>query len=211
MTDFFSLLLFSLLLAAALSVDAFVAGFSYGVDRIRIPLASVAVVGGLCSLLLAAALMAGSWFQRILSPEFSRWFSFSILLLLALTKLFDDPIKAFLRRVARKNTQNDTKPSILRLYAVPEEADSDHSRTLSPWEAATLSVALSLDGLAAGIGAGLAQTPVLLAVATTFFFTCLAVVCGTALGKRLSSRVRFDLSWVGGVLLLLLAVAKLFA
>ena len=45
--------LFSLLetgwLVTALSVDAFVASFSYGANHIRIPLRSVAFVSGICS------------------------------------------------------------------------------------------------------------------------------------------------------------------
>lgn len=46
---------------------------------------------------------------------------------------------------------------VLRLYADPEMADQDCSKTISPGEALSLAAALSLDGLAVGFGAALGE------------------------------------------------------
>lgn len=50
-------------LAAALSVDAFVASFAYGSSRIRIPLVSVLIMDVVSAGTLAFSLAMGNWLQ----------------------------------------------------------------------------------------------------------------------------------------------------
>ena len=135
------------------------------------------------------------------------------LLLLGVTKLFDSSIKAYIRR--HKAMKRDIRFSlsslrfILTVYADPQEADRDASQSLSAGEAASLAVALSLDSLAAGIGAGVSRVGPLEAAAVAFFLGILAVLAGHAAGKRLAERCPSDLSWIGGLLLILLAIGRL--
>ena len=76
-------------------------------------------------------------------------------------------------------------------------------------EAAALAVALSLDSLTVGIGAGLGQTPVGEAVLLSFLMGVGAILLGRWLGDRMTKGIRMDLSWVSGAMLLVLAGAKL--
>ena len=98
---------------------------------------------------------------------------------------------------------------ILNIYADPPEADRDASKTLSSAEAASLAVAMSLDGLAVGFGAGMGNASPVLVLLFSLLLTAAAVMGGSALGNRVAARLRHDLSWVGGALLLLLAAIKL--
>ena len=95
------------------------------------------------------------------------------------------------------------------LKADPPEADRDASKTLSSAEAASLAVAMSLDGLAVGFGAGMGNASPVLVLLFSLLLTAAAVMGGSALGNRVAARLRHDLSWVGGALLLLLAAIKL--
>ena len=95
------------------------------------------------------------------------------------------------------------------LKADPPEADRDASNTLSSAEAASLAVAMSLDGLAVGFGAGMGNASPVLVLLFSLLLTAAAVMGGSALGNRVAARLRHDLSWVGGALLLLLAAIKL--
>lgn len=123
MTNILISALETMLLAAALSVDSFIASFAYGTGKIKIPFVSVFIFG--------------------------------------LIKLFDSSIKSFIRK--HKGIRKQLKFSMfslnfnLNIYADPEDADTDSSRDLSPREAVSLAIALSLDGLAVGFGAGLAN------------------------------------------------------
>lgn len=162
----------------------------------------------------AGAVSAGGRVIRPLLPQgLAEGLGFAILLLLGVTKLFDSSIKAYIRR--HKAMKRDIRFSlsslrfILTVYADPQEADRDASQSLSAGEAASLAVALSLDSLAAGIGAGVSRVGPLEAAAVAFFLGILAVLAGHAAGKRLAERCPSDLSWIGGLLLILLAIGRL--
>ncbi|MDA6840406.1 manganese efflux pump, partial [Escherichia coli] len=76
---------------------------------------------------------------------------------------------------------------ILTVYADPEQADQDRSRLLSPAEAFSLAVALSLDGLAVGFGAALGSVGVWQSLLFSLFIGAGAVRLGAFLGNRLAS------------------------
>lgn len=207
------MILESLLLVVILSLDAFVASFAYGSDGIQIPFRSVAIINIIGSGLLAVSLYIGSAIRPWLPGEAAKLICFGILFLLGIVKLFEGSIKAYIRK--RKDLHKQVTFSalhlkfILHVYADPEKADQDSSRTLTSGEAASLGMALSLDGLAVGFGAALSHIEPLLAVGFSLLLGTTAVLLGGLLGERLSKRISLDLSWLGGVLLLLLAFFKL--
>ena len=77
------------------------------------------------------------------------------------------------------------------------------------WEATGLSAILSLDNIAVGVGTGLVEEQFLVLVIGSFFMGVLMMKVGWRIGKH--SRILFkqDLSWLGGVCLILLAVSTL--
>ena len=203
-----------LLLVAALSIDAFLASFAYGSNKIQIPFTSVAILSGICSAILALSLAAGSWISQFLSLKATNGLCFAILLGLGFTKLFDCSVKAWIRN------HQDMKKSIrfhlfsvsciLQVYVNPIQADRDDSRILSPAEAASLAIALSLDGLGAGFGAGLTDIPYLTTILLSLATTILAVVSGSLSGNKTAEKIQKDLSWLGGIFLIVLAFLKFF-
>lgn len=98
---------------------------------------------------------------------------------------------------------------ILTVYADPGEADADENSVLSPAEALSVGVAMSLDSAAAGLGAGFSDFPLVPTLLAVFLAGAAAVRLGCALGTILSRRVKLELSWVSGVMLIVLAVGKL--
>ena len=207
----------ALLLAAALSTAVFVACFAYGAGRIRIPLRSTLVITGLCTGLLAVSLFLGSLLQPWLPAEAAAGISFAVLSILGAVRLFDSFLKAQIRRRAARRAPLGREwrfslfsfHVILNIYADPPAADRDASKTLSPGEAASLSLAMSLDGLAVGFGAGLGGGPHLLTLLFSLLLGAAAVLGGSALGNKAASKYRRDLSWTSGLLLLILAFLRL--
>ena len=87
-----------LVLVTALSVDAFVASFAYGTNRIKIPLRSVAVISIICSAIFAVSLFLGSLIRPFMPTHFAGLLCFAILFVLGIVKLCDSAIKSFIRR-----------------------------------------------------------------------------------------------------------------
>lgn len=210
--SFFSLLE-AFLLVTALSIDAFAASFGYGTDKIKIPFSSTMTISAVCTAITALSLGAG-WILRAVLPDGATTaFCFFILFAIGVVRLFDSSIKAFIRK--RRRIDQKIKFTlfhlqfILNIYADPGEADRDSSRTLSAKEAAVLAVALSLDGLAVGVGAAIADVNIPAVMAISLAMNTLAVPAGAALGNKVAEKAPCDLSWLSGLLLILLAFLKL--
>lgn len=210
--DFLSLF-HTLILVIALSIDAFVASFAYGTDRIKIPFSSLLVITLICSSTLGLSLFIGGLIAPYLPPKFTSILCFLILLILGIVKLFDSTLKAFIKRHQSKHkkvsfTLFDIK-FILQIYIDSRVADKDQSRRLSPSEATSLAIALSLDGLGVGFGAGLVNISIWQVLLCSIISTILAVLLGALLGRKISTLIKHDLSWLGGALLIILAFMKL--
>ena len=202
-----------LLLVIALSIDAFVAGFAYGVDKIRIPLMSMSVIGSFSAISLWISLLAGRGLLVGLSPGFARFISITLLFVVGLAKLFDGTIKCIIRRKEPMEKHLDFHMFdfrfLLTVYADPNKADKDKGGILSAKEACSLGIALSIDSMAAGIGAGIAAAPILFPVILAFIMGASAIGLGVFLGNRVAARYSLDFSWIGGFLLILLSVLKM--
>ena len=208
------ILLEALVLASALSLDALVASFAYGSSRIRLPFSSVATISLVCSAILGVSLLAGAALRPFLPHGAAKALCFGILFLLGLVKLFDGITKAVIRKHTSLNKQISfsmfSLRCVLTLYADPEQADRDRSKTLSPKEAVSLAVALSLDGAAVGFGAAMGHASPGAVVLCSLAANAAALGLGAWLGRRLARCLPWDLSWVSGGVLILLGILKLF-
>jgi len=208
---------FSMLEAAALSssmsLDTFVAGFAYGSNRIRIPFLSVQIINVVCSAMLGIAILVGTVVRQFLPARLTAAICFLILFALGVCKLLDSLTKALIRKRAHLEKQLSFSmfnlKFILKLYADPEAADVDASRVISPAEAATLAVALSLDGIAVGFGAALGHVNGLAVFLLSFVTDMIGVMLGAFVGQKIAHKLRLNLSWLSGVVLIALAILKL--
>ena len=188
-------------LAAALTLDGFAAGFAYGAERIRIPLSSALIVDLVCTAMLALSLLLGEAVRALIPAGTLKLLCFGILALLGLCKCFDHLAKS---RIRRRNA-----PFLLAVYASPEAADADRSKVLTAREALSLAFALSLDGLAAGFGAALGSVRLSVVILLSLIAALGALQLGAKLGESVARRVTADLSWISGAALILLALTKL--
>ena len=197
-------------LVLALAIDAFACSFGYGTSKIKIPLKSVIVINVVCTLLLGVGLFLGSMITNILPYDVAGWIAFTILFILGFVKIFDSIIKRFIRM--RNGIDKNIKFSllnlgfVLRIYANPEFADTDYSKELTPKESVPLAVALGLDGLSVGIGIGLALFSPVILLGLTFVSGTLMVIFGAWLGNKVAKKICFDLSWVAGIILIVIAI-----
>lgn len=206
------MILEAVILASTLSVDAFIASFAYGSNKIKIQFPTILIISFVSSGILGIFLFLGGMIRPYLSPKISSVLCFLVLFLIGMTKILDNLMKSIIRRVGSLSKNIHFSffhlRFILSVYADPETADVDRSNSISPIEACSLAIALSLDGMAAGFGAALGDVNGSAVFLASFFTNALAVALGEAIGIRVSSRLRFNVSWVSGVVLIVLAFIK---
>lgn len=200
-------------IAMSLSIDAFAASFAYGSNHIKIPMRSIQTINFICSFITGLALLAGNALQQFIPSWLTTGISFTILFILGTVKLMESITKSMIR----KHSQFHRKVNfslfnfrfILQLYVDPEKADIDDSKQLSPTEAASLAVALSLDGIAVGFGAALAGIGEWEIFISSLFTNMIALYLGIYFGNKIAHKTTVNLSWLGGGVLIIMAFLKL--
>lgn len=186
-----------LLLIIVLSMDAFTAGLSYGMDGVRVPLSSILTIGLLSGCMLTMSLYAGDFFLLFLPAGFTKMISFTVLFLLSLYKLYDT--------VPWLHKGN----SGLTTDTISQKINHTAPSVLSGKEAALLGLALSVDNISAGLCTGtLSLNPCLLLLITTLIHL-FSIRLGLFTGRLLSQKGLRSFSWLGAVILMLLAFCRL--
>lgn len=207
------MILEAVILACTLSADAFLASFAYGSNKIKIPVPTVLIISFVSSGILGIFLFIGGVVRPFLPPEVCSVLCFVVLFLLGMTKILDNLMKSIIRRVGRRSPNIHFSffhlRFILSVYADPELVDVDRSKSISPMEACSLAIALSLDGMAAGFGAALGDVSGFAVFFASFATNAVGVVLGDIIGNRVSSCLRFNISWLSGAVLIVLAVLKI--
>ncbi len=201
------------MIVTALSMDAFVASFAYGANKVKIPFSSVTAINVICSSILAISLFFGSLISNFIPETVTHIICFLILFILGLTKTGESIVSWISEK--KENFTKNMKISFMgiafdiNMGIKKEQAKINSDKVLKLREASSLSVALSLDGLAVGFGAALANANSLQIVAFSLVSDMLAVMLGCFLGNKIAEKTSFNLSWLSGAMLMILAFLKL--
>lgn len=202
----------ALAIALVLSLDSFACGLAYGASQIKVPLRSALIVAIVCSLTLGFTLLLGSAVAPYISQTAVKYISFAILLTMALLKLFENFIKLWLKK--RGSRQIAFKlfdvRFILKVYENEQAADNNKDKILSKKEAISLALALSLDGLGVGFSAGMSGTNTVYLIVFSLLIGASALLIGQRTGTAAAHKAKDGLCWVSGIILLALAISKLF-
>ncbi|MBD7911668.1 MULTISPECIES: sporulation membrane protein YtaF [Clostridium] len=204
----------SLLLVLSVCIDAFVASIAYGTNKIEIPILSSIIISSIGSLFLGVSIFAGGFIKDFLPGSLPTLLSFSILMILGIYRLFEGLFKNYIQQ---KNALD--KPLkfkifdinfVLQVYADETKADFDKSKILTAKESLYLASALSFDSLAVGFGSSLAGGGYIRTIILCFIIGIIIVLLGVFIGKKLLEKSNINLSWLSGVILMILAINKLF-
>lgn len=202
-----------LLFMFAVSVDSLSAGFAYGTSRVHIkPLAAFFLVF-VPSVSITLMSKVGTFLFSFIPAHLFTALSFILLFFLSCEKLLESLIRHLAKRYpdivgnwAYKIKQVNI---IFTIYFSPEDANKQDIQTLSGKEAFFLSLALSLDSILASMAFScqVPSLPLFFLLAALFHF--LLFLSGYLLGLFVSKKFSFDLSWLSGLFLLLLALCTL--
>lgn len=202
------------LLVLIVVIDAFFVSFSYGSQGIRIPWSSALLISGVSTVFLVLSSLGAAWVGGQLSREVAVWLSFGILFLLGCLELFQNGLKAALRKRTDAVRQLSFRWSgiafAVTVYLDETKADADCSKNLSPKEALLLGVILSLDALGAGFGCGLSDHDLPLLCGLSLLMHLAVILLGQRFGKKTAGKLPKPLLNLNGVLLILLAFFQLF-
>jgi putative sporulation protein YtaF len=205
--------MFFMFLMLALCLDTFTSSLAYGVNETKIPVGSMCLIGLICSVALVVSTGIAAAAKQWIPAGATELICFLIFFSLGVIKSFESFLKKYISK--RQDNAGQIKVKlfdlnfVLTVYADNSKADIDHSKVLSAKEAVYLALALSLDGFAAGFGFGLTEINYVELIGLSFGSNLLAVFLGSTTGKCLAKLTSFDFSWLGGVILILLAFTKL--
>ncbi|PDO09280.1 MAG: sporulation membrane protein YtaF [Candidatus Reconcilbacillus cellulovorans] len=203
------------LLALAASLDGFGTGMAYGLRRIRVSWAALALIAACSGAAVWASMTLGGFAVRFFPPEAARRAGALMLVAVggwALAHQIGRGRRAEERPTDEAAGQRAKGVSrLLRILKSPPLADFDRSGAISAGEAVWLGSALSLDAFGAGFGAawlGLPAAPTALASAVA---SAVLLFAGLKAGGVLSGiRSVRRLSVLPGCLLVLMGVWKWF-
>lgn len=200
-----------MLLVLAMSTDAFFAALSYSTGKIKIPAVSAFVISIISSSVLTASMLISAAAGAFIPESFCRTAGAVLLGVIGITGFCQNGLKSILRKHKGNGKVSFSCFKIgfvISVYLDETKADADRSKILSPKEAVALALALSVDSVSGGLGAGLSGANILRVCLLSFIFGLMAVAAGGKLGEGLSKKGP-DLSWVSGVFLIVLAAYKL--
>lgn len=206
----------SVLLVLAVVLDGFTACFAYGVNKIKIPILSAVLISLMGTGMLMLSMGAAGWIGNYIPPHICKVLSFAVLFLIGLCNLFQNSVKAILKKASdncKKMSFRWSGISFMLSVCLDEtKADADCSKVLSAKEALALGTALSIDSLATGFGSGLIGQNYLLILVLALCLHMTAILLGHFLGEKVSQGAKtrhLQLDWLGGVILMVLAFIRL--
>jgi len=203
---------FIFLLVTAVSLDSLVAGMAYGMRGVRVPAASVAVVGACTGALMTLSMATGRLLAGLTAAAAT--LGGGLLVVVGMWQLFEGwhaELRGLPEQVAGRPLCHVRLPLLglaVQVLRDPLRADADRSGAIEGHESLVLGGALGLDAFAAGfaaamMGLGLWLVPLVAAGCGG----CL--LAGTRLGARVSRRgVTFVLP---GLLLIAIGLARVMS
>ncbi len=199
------------LMAVAVSFDAFAIGVTYGVNCIKIPGSARLVLSFVSGLAILGAMFLGSFFGSGLSRPAANLLGGLILVLLG--------FYSFWRSLQKTNTQRTllnlripVLGLVIQVFQEPLAADYDQSQHISFKEALVLGGALAFDAIAAGFGAAVLKLPVFPTAASVVLASFLFISQGLKTGVKIASSAKKGsyLDWLPGTMLILIGLLKIF-
>jgi putative sporulation protein YtaF len=204
----------TLILVISISIDSFLASVSYGTSKIKIPLLSALIIDIVSCSMLGFSLLIGEIFKGYIPFTLAKSISFLLLFSIGIYRLFESILKSYIKKNSKKSSPLTFKifdlKFVLQVYADETKADFDKSKILSSKEAFYLAIALSLDSLAVGFSSSLISVNYLESILFALIIGLLSIITGSFIGLKFVENSKIDLSWISGILIILLAFIRFF-
>ncbi|MFZ5989949.1 MAG: sporulation membrane protein YtaF [Bacillota bacterium] len=212
-----------ILLAVSLSLDALGVGLTYGLRKIKVPLASKLIICLFSILYAAGALAVGKSLSSIISPYISKLIGVTILLAMGFWIILQAVIKKDVGDTLAYDYVNRERTLLkvvikslgitIKVIKNPGEGDIDKSGKIEISESILLGLALSVDAIGVALGSALAGFHSLLIPFAVGLFQLIFLYAGTCMGTRFSLMNKISkktISFLPGILLIILALIRMY-
>lgn len=189
-------------------IDTYLMSVNYNASGIKIPFRSGLVISLISSVILYLSLVFAGLLEYVIPIKLCSVIGCVILTAIGTVTIFKSIVRGIVRKLSKKGDiciKMSRLGIAVRLYLDERTADSDYSKVLSVSESIALALALSADSVAVGINAGFMGANPLRTAFFTFIVNVIVVYLGAVSVRKIFSS-DYDLSWLGGVMLILSAV-----
>lgn len=183
-----------LVLALALSIDAFGIGISYGVRKINFKISSLVIISFIALLFSSISIWIGTIIANIFSKNITSFISILILVILGLFIIKKGIEKDDDKSISSYDTNNEHKNIYslfikslgitINIIKTPSICDLNNSLKIDPKEALYLGIALSLDCIGTSIAISSFGRYTFLFPIFIVIFQLTFLLLGTFLGKK---------------------------
>lgn len=194
-----------------MSIDTLLACFSLGSKNISISMGARIVIASIGTLCLALSLIFSAILSAILPKTLFNIISCLTLFLIATFCIFEAFIKQLSTKLVNKSKKLTLKLNdfyiMMEICSDTSKADTDHSGILSPLEAISLSIPLSLDSLLTGLS--LTNSHYILMILFSFFCGFFSTFIGHKIGKKFAKVNKERATILSGIILMIIAGFKM--
>lgn len=204
-------------LAIALSIDGFGVGLAYGLKKIKLSIIPIFLIAIISAITMMFAIFLGHTIADFVPSHLGKMIGGTILIIIGIWQLIEGWKNYRLKKLATNNKINslllifniEIFGLILQVMREPGRADVDDSGEINCKEALLLGIALNIDAIGAGLGAGIARYSLLLipTVAITLF---IALSLGLFLGKKYAKSILGEKGYIlPGLLLIIIGIINM--
>lgn len=204
-------LLSVILLSIAANLDNLSIGLAYGIRKVRIPALSNLIISSVSGLFTMITCFAGGLLGGVMPKSLGGILGGSMIGVMGIWVIagyvIDQKKKAPPTELKPKASDNPHDGEFLEILQHPDKADTDYSGDISVKESVVLGIALALNCLATGLGAGMVGLNVIGITLATIVFSFFTIYFGLLIGKKCVSRFRGDkAALIAGLLLIIIGI-----
>lgn len=159
-------------------IDTLVIGLSYGIKKIKLTPFSILIISILPTIGTFVSMKLGKSIINFIPESLTNFIGSVILILIGLYPILEPYI------IKLKNKSYKNKDQYVSALKNPEKFDEDDSGYIDIKETIPLAIALTVNNLAIGVGAGLANINILLTTIFTFALNIVNLILGYILGNK---------------------------
>lgn len=205
-----------ILIAAAICIDSFALGITYGIRKIKIPKFAILIITLVTTCVLGVSVLFGHIISRLISKFAASLISSIILIGLGSFFMLEGYIKHLVETKCTAGSENRLaniripKLGIIIDIALDvTKADLDVSGDIDIKEALYIGFILSVDSLGVGFGYAMSSINVLYFLAAVFIINIITLLCGLKLGRKIQDyKTNLRTSLLPGFILLVVGISK---
>lgn len=193
-----------LLIGVAANLDNLGISVSYGLKSIRIPFVSNFVIATISMICAYIPITAGEFISQFISVTVANYIGGLLIIFLGGKCI----VESFYPQTTEEVVRVDS--TFTKVISQPELADTNDDQVISVKESILLGLALAMNCLAMGLGAGFTGASPLLTTLSIGVFSLLTISVGIGIGSKISdNRVGKYSNIIAGIMLILIGAYEI--